>query len=278
MGLAAAAAIGAVGAIGGGIIASSGAKSAANASAAASDRASQVQQDIYYQNAAALRPYQQVGLPASNAINALLGLGGTTQQQGLPTAQPNQLAAYAEPQAPRGGIYGMTDFVAKKLTNAGITDVPGAWSGASNPGTGYVQTTPPQTSQQAYEDAFANYRNSTGYKFRLGEGMNAINSGYAGRGVLQSGAAMKAINDYGQNMASAEFGNYLNALGNQQALGFSATSAQAGVGQNYANNIGSIAMQNGANQANAALASSQNWANTLGSVGGIAANYLGRSH
>lgn len=128
--------------------------------------------------------------------------------------------------------------------------------------------------QAAAERAFDAYRKSTGYDFRLNQGLNAVQSGFAGRGTLQSGAAMKALNDYGQGMASGEFGNYLNALGTQQGLGFSAAGAQAGVATNYANSLGNIYQANGANQANAALAS----ANALGSGISGAANAFGTAY
>lgn len=116
--------------------------------------------------------------------------------------------------------------------------------------------------------AFNLFKNSTGYKFRVGEGMDAINSGYAGRGVLQSGAAMKAINQYGQDMASQEFGNYMNYLGNQQGVGLAGASALAGVGQNYVNTVSNN--NNNANEAygNAMMSKTNPLANALGSIGG----------
>lgn len=275
MGLAAAAAIGAVGAIGGAVISNKGASKAAQATQAAADQSAQVQREIYGQNAAALAPWQQSGLQANSAINALLGLGGPSNAMGgatigQPTAQPVQQAPYtSSPTDPlmvrlmrmREGIYGDRPVLSDNLS------------------AGTVNTTAAPTqpnAQQQYQTAFDNYKNSTGYQFRLNQGLNAVNSGYAGAGTVKSGAAMKAINDYAQGMASQEFGNYLGALGNQQALGFSAASAQAGVGQNYANNMGNIAMQNGANQANAALVKSQNTANMIGSIANIGGNILGR--
>lgn len=257
MGLAAAL-VGGAAAIGGAVIASNGAKSAAKTAQQASDQASAVQQQIYSQNQATLRPYINAGMPATNAINALLGIGG-----GSPAPAAGQAVRATQSAVnPNANSYGEP-----------ILSRPSTWLTAMNR---TANTTAQPTAQEQYQTAFDNYKNSTGYQFRLNQGLDAVNSGYAGAGTLKSGAAMQAINDYASGMASQEFGNYLNALGNQQALGFSAASAQAGVGQNYANNIGNIAMQNGANQANAALASSQNWANTLGSVGSIGAYYLGQ--
>lgn len=117
--------------------------------------------------------------------------------------------------------------------------------------------------------AFNLFKNSTGYKFRVGEGMDAINSSYAGAGTLQSGAAMKAINQYGQDMASQEFGNYMNYLGNQQGVGLAGASALAGVGQNYVNTISANNNSAGAAAANAYLAKGANnpWANAFGTFG-----------
>jgi hypothetical protein len=120
----------------------------------------------------------------------------------------------------------------------------------------------------AANQAFDQYRGSTGYDFRLNQGLDAVNSGYAGAGTIKSGAAMKGISDYGQGMASQEFGNYLNALGNQQALGLSGASALAGVGQNYANSIGNINSNKADAIGNAALAGA---ANTNSLISGLTA-------
>ncbi len=76
--------------------------------------------------------------------------------------------------------------------------------------------------QEAAEAAFEQYRGSTGYDFRLGEGMSAITGSMAARGLLESGATAKALTEYGQNIASAEFSNYLGQLRGTQATGLNA--------------------------------------------------------
>lgn len=273
-------AIAAVGGIGSAVIASSGASKAAKASQAASDNSASVQQQMYNQSAAALSPYQKAGLPATNAINALLGIGGS------PASQPQNFAGTAQIGGPMEQQYGEqfdglgNDLLQSPNQIGGVRDRWGdgsaRWSGASHPTAQPMQQQQQPTQQQSYDDAFGNYRNSTGYQFRLNQGMDAINSGYAGASSIKSGAAIRAANDYGQGMASQEFGNYLGALGNQQSLGFSAASAQAGVGQNYANSLSNIYQQNGANQANAALVRSQNTANALGGVANTAGYLYGR--
>lgn len=127
----------------------------------------------------------------------------------------------------------------------------------------------------AATDAYNAFKQSTGYQDRLTEGYRGVNSAYAGRGLLQSGAAQKALLRYGQSQASGEFGNWLGALGNQQGVGLSGASALAGVGQSYANNMGAI-NQNSANFAGqAAVAQANNSNSALGSIANIAGNTVG---
>ena len=267
-------AIAGVGSVASAAIGSSAASKAANASAAAADKSAAVQQNIYNQNAATLSPYVQAGLPATQTINALLGLGGTAGTAGTPgvqdfaaytTSQPDLMADYQRYHSnmtpEQYGQYHYSTY--------------GQAEGRTVPMTGGTAGTPSTDGSAAAQAAFDQYRKSTGYDFRVNQGLNAVNSGYAGRGSIKSGAAMKAINDYGQGMASQEFGNYLGALGNQQSLGMSAGSALAGVGQNYANSLGNIYQQNGANQANAALTKASAIGSGVNGLANIAGSILG---
>ena len=266
-------AIAAVGAVGSAVISSKGASNAAKATQAASDKASDTQTQIYNQNALTLAPWQQSGLRANSAINPMLGLNAEQQQlpqmnggQGYPTQQPNEAMTYGQDYgySPNqiSGQYGMGYGTAGGY-------LPQQFSPTAQSG-GQGMTT------QGAQNAFGQYIKNSDYGFQFGQGSNALNSGYAGAGTLQSGAAMKAMEKFRQDLQSGYRNEYMNALGNQQAVGFSAASAQAGVGQNYANSIGNIAMQNGANQANASLVKSANTSNAIGSVANIAGNLYGR--
>lgn len=263
--------IGGIGSVASAAIGSSAASKAAQASENAANQSAAVQREQLAAAKQALSPYQQAGIPATSAINALLGLGGTTTP-----ATPGTVdwGAYVN-----GNSDALQNWNSIKNTRDGARfggDI-NAFGQFHYGADGSRRDLTPFTSggtaassidgSAAAKAAFDQYRNSTGYDFRVNQGLNAVNSGYAGRGSIKSGAAMKAVNDYGQGMASQEFGNYLNALGNQQSLGMSAGSALAGVGQNYANSLGNIYTQNGANQANAALVK----ANALGSgINGLA--------
>jgi hypothetical protein len=94
--------------------------------------------------------------------------------------------------------------------------------------------------QNAANQAFDNFRNSTGYQFRFNQGQNALQNSAAAKGSLFSGAAGKALQDYGQNLASAEFGNYFGNLNALSQNGFNAAGNKAGLRQNYGNALAGI--------------------------------------
>ena len=73
--------------------------------------------------------------------------------------------------------------------------------------------------------AFDRYLDSTGYKFQLGQGVDALNTNAANRKLLNSGANLKAVSNYGQEMGRQYFDSYLGKLAAPQQYGFSAASA-----------------------------------------------------
>lgn len=127
------------------------------------------------------------------------------------------------------------------------------------------------------QQAFNTFQNSDGYQFRMGEGMKALNTGYAARGLIQSGAAMKGINSFAQGAASDEFGKYLGQLGNQQAVGLSAANAQAGVGTNYANAVSNNNNSAASAVGNAAIAGANATNGAIGNALNAFGTYAGQS-
>lgn len=127
------------------------------------------------------------------------------------------------------------------------------------------------------QQAYNTFLNSDGYQFRMNEGMKALNTGYAARGLIQSGAAMKGINAFAQNTASDEFGKYLGQLGNQQAVGLSAANAQAGVGTNYANQVSQNNNNAAAAAGNGAMANANAWNGAIGNVTNALGMFAGQS-
>lgn len=226
---------------------------------------------IYGENKQTLSPFVNAGTQATGAINALLGLTPTNAPSPVvpsaATGTPGSAMSF-NPITDQGGFAGIRDKWAQII--AGRAGMNGQQQATAQPATQQASYLTPQ-------QAFQNYQNSTGYQFRLNQGMNALNSGYAGAGSIKSGAAMKSAMDYGQGIASQEFNNYLNALGNQQGVGLSAAGAQAGVSTNYANNIANT-NSNSANMIGQAAIAKANNSNALmsgilKSVGTIAGGF-----
>lgn len=148
----------------------------------------------------------------------------------------------------------------------GFTDLPRPRSNPRPVGGPATATTPlprPAGSSGPGQQPFQAFYDTPLYQFPLQEGLDAVNANYAGRGMLESGAAMKAINDYAAGMAAGGMRDYFQLLGNQQAIGFNAASGQAGVGQNFANSI------TGANQ---------NYVNSMSNLNSTYANNAGNAY
>lgn len=284
--------------VGGAAMGASAQKSAAKKASATqqntTNQNNQLTRDIYAQNQSALSPFMNTGLAASGAISELLGLSGPPQSapatQGYQTPQTSALAPYSPFAANdvSDPTYGgrINPRVPLRLQQAGMDEWRAEQQAAQQP----MQYQQPQAmagqpaAQPTARSAFDNYRASTGYQFRLGEGQNAINSNYAARGLLESGAAQKALLRYGQDFGAGEFGNYLGALQGQQALGASSASALAGVSTNMGNTVTANNQAAGSALANSQLmggAASQNmWAGIGNSVANAAGqmNMLGTSY
>ena len=87
------------------------------------------------------------------------------------------------------------------------------------------------------------------YKFRLGEGMKALERSAAARGGLISGGALKAAQRYGQEFASNEFGNAYNRLASMAGIGQTATGAMSGAAGQFGSNAGNLMTGAGAARA-----------------------------
>lgn len=115
-----------------------------------------------------------------------------------------------------------------------------------------------------------------GYGFRLSEGLKAMERGAAARGGLMSGAALKAGQRYGQDLASQEYGNAYNRLASLANVGPQAAGVMSNLGQNYATNVGNIMMGQGQTAANAALARGSAYSGGLNQLGYLAGRYYGQ--
>lgn len=144
---------------------------------------------------------------------------------------------------------------------------------------GGVQTytpTPEEIEQQRREEAMARFYRSPDYDFRFNEGVRAMDSSAAARGMLMSGAQLRGITDFGQNLAAGEYGNYINRLSGIAGLAQTPQNPYAGTQASLYGGLMGAYGQAGANQANIqgnnANAQAGLWGNVLGGIdwGGVA--------
>lgn len=82
----------------------------------------------------------------------------------------------------------------------------------------------------AAQAAFDNYLSSVGYQGQLRAGTDAITAGAASRGALGSGATLRALQGYGQQLGQQHFGNYLGQLQGLSGAGLQAGSVLGNAG------------------------------------------------
>ena len=231
----------------GGLIASSGARSAASTQADAATRSGEVQKQMFDEQMKLQDPYRQAGLLGQNQLMTLLGLSG---------AQPSGGGG--------GGLFG-------GVGNAVAGAAAGPYVGGDVSSADY--------GKYAKDFSMADYKADPGYAFRLSEGMKALSHKAGSRGGLVSGTTMKGMADYIGGSASQEYGNAfaryqaeraarLQSLGNLMSTGQAAASNQAAGAGNYAVNAGNAITSAG----NAIGAGQLGAANTLASGLGTAAS------
>lgn len=91
--------------------------------------------------------------------------------------------------------------------------------------------------------------NDPGYQFRLQQGQQALERSLAARGLGQSGAALKAAQEYGQGLADQTYNDFFNRQSQIAAQGL---GAAGGLGSLYTNlgNVQAAAMLEQMNQRN----------------------------
>ena len=133
--------------------------------------------------------------------------------------------------------------------------------------------------------AESDFKTDPGYGFRMSEGMKGLERSAAARGGLLSGATLKGVERFGQDIASNEYNNAYNRyVGNQATqrnalaglTGFAPTAAQqiGAAGTNYATNVNNLATNTATNYANADLTGAAARQSAYMGAGGAFANAL----
>lgn len=215
----------------------------AKAQAGAANNAAQAQLAMFNQNREDLAPYRQTG---GNALEALRFevLGGP---------RPVMDRSIVE----KGGKF--------RIARAG---------GGLNP-TAFGNRNQAQREMERQGErnglAYQGFQESPGYQFAFDEGVRGIDRSASARGMLNSGATIKAQTRFGQGIANQEYGNYVNRLASLAGVGQSATNATAALGASAASNQGNALMQAGQARASGYNAIGNAFNSTINNGIGIAA-------
>jgi len=138
---------------------------------------------------------------------------------------------------------------------------------------GGVQTYTPtqqEIDDQRRQEAMNRFYQSPDYDFRMNEGIRAMDSSAASRGMLMSGAQLRGITEFGQGLAAGEYGNYYNRLAGIAGLAKTAQNPYAGAQSSLYGGLMNSYGQAGANTANIygnqANANAGIWGNALGGI------------
>jgi hypothetical protein len=281
-----AAGIGAVGAIGGGLIASSGAKKAAATQAQAAQQAQDAQERAFERQVQLQEPFRQGGLTAQAQIMNLLGLGAPPSAAGATVDVRQNPQAYGLREINIPSVFGSAPQSFYLDAQGNTVDDIEAYA-AQNPITAPAPAggaPPSEFGSLAKPFGAEQFQQDPGYAFRQAEGMKALERSAAARGGLLSGGTLKGIQRFGQDLASQEYGNAFNRYQVERAARLNPLQSLMGSGQSSANTLTGAAGQLGQGQAQSQLAAGQARASgyvgsanalggALGSIGQAASSY-----
>lgn len=125
----------------------------------------------------------------------------------------------------------------------------------------------------------SDFQADPGYAFRQSEGQKAIDNSAAARGSSLSGATLKALARFGQDTASAEYGNAYNRWNNDVSNRFNRISGVAGTGQQATQQIGQYGQTTAGNIAQGNMnTANQVASNTIGAGNARASGYVGMAN
>lgn len=194
-------------------------------------------------------PYRQIGEQSLNRLGQLQGF------------QPFSRTTYGDQTTPAGGTQGIDPSTGMMIGPGGsIQQGAAAAPGGAAPGA------------PDYSSFFA----SPDFNFRMDQGTQALERSAAARGGLVSGNTGAALQDFGQGLASEEYGNFYNRLASLAGLGQTGVNTATTAGMNTANNISGALTDAGNARASGVAGQSDAWGNALGQIGGIAYDRWGR--
>lgn len=274
-----------------------------------------LQKQIYDDTVKRSEPWYNTGTAAVGQLSKLLGLGGNTatgakteaqlREQYLPqyttkkiTTTPgysvgqDYIGGNFNPMRPgdTGGYVGGGQVSEDVIDNEGLNSTIQRIL-AEQAASASAAESDPAYGSLAKRFGLEDYQADPGYQFRLSEGNKALERQLNAQGKTFSPEAIKALQTYGQNVASEEYGNAYNRFNNDQGnlfnrlatlsgFGQTATGQVANAGTNYANQGSELYAGMGnavsaAQQANQASRGSM--FNTLANIAGTGAKLYAMS-
>lgn len=167
-----------------------------------------------------------------SAIGGLISQGGAQAGGNMAANAANRAAQMQQEEATRARAAVSPWQSSGTAAVSKITNLLGLGSIETNGGNYNTYGWDPANAKEKQTKAFADFQTTPGYQFRMDEGMKALDRSAASRGLLRSGAQQKAINTFGQGIASEEYNNYMgnllavSGLGSQAASSGNATAGQ----------------------------------------------------
>jgi hypothetical protein len=285
----------------------------------ATKEATALQREIYEQTRGDVQPWYQAGVGGINKLADLLGVSGGSVQ-GRDDIYNELLPQYTQQQTTQGGGMwtGMDGalFGSEDEATGSYDYNPWEMTGTKAPRGGVTQQYAPQTTESIDYDALnaaveerlgsqgtpegygsllerfdmSKFEEDPGYQYRQDEAQKALERQMSAQGVTLGGggygevnpAAMRAMQEQSQGLASQEYNNAYNRYENDQnstynrlagiaGMGQQSTGIMSGAGQNYATNAGNLQTGLAQSQYQAAQANQANQGSMFGDILGTAA-------
>lgn len=110
-----------------------------------------------------------------------------------------------------------------------------------------------------------------GFQFRMNQGVQALDRSAAAKGTLLTGGHLKDLTEFGQGLASTEYGNEFGRMFGLAGLGQQAAGALGQYGTSYGSNLTDLTTGTGNARANAAIGQGNAFSGALGNIGNIGA-------
>lgn len=116
---------------------------------------------------------------------------------------------------------------------------------------------------------YLGYQATPGYEGALNAGQNALAASAAARGNVFSGAAGKAAMQYGQDLASQDYGNYMAGLQGIAGQGLGVANSLGTAGQNFTGMMGQTMTDRANSQSAGIIGGANALSTTMGNLYGM---------